>query len=72
MKDADEVGRCPLCWSEAISRHAGGQGEGESVTEVYGRLIDDDWCHTSIERQKARERAIERTLSDPMGPGGKG
>jgi hypothetical protein len=51
------MSRCEECWNEATRRHAGGQGEGDSVTQVYYRLIDADWCYDSPTRREARERA---------------
>lgn len=47
---------CERCWSEAERRHAG--GEGESVTEVYHRLIDADWCGGAKRGQDALARRL--------------
>lgn len=51
---------CSHCWSEAVSRHAGGMGEGESVTQVYSWLIDESWCKTVKGKRviEMRKRAI--------------
>lgn len=51
---------CEKCWVEATARHEA--GEGGSVTDVYHRLIDADWCASNNERQRAREQAIARRI----------
>jgi hypothetical protein len=50
---------CPDCWREATLRHAGGRGEGESVSEVYSRLIDEYWCRTERGRLVVEARKKE-------------
>lgn len=46
---------CEKCWAEAQRRHAA--GEGETVIEVYNRLLSDDWCfEMRLRESRARER----------------
>lgn len=60
------MSRCEACWTEAQVRHANGQGEGESVTAVYGRLIDTNWCTSPGGQRVVSARALDaaRTQGD--------
>lgn len=51
---------CEDCWREATIRHANGMGEGESVTEVYGDLVEANWCKTERGRRVIDMRGKDR------------
>lgn len=59
------MSRCRECWRQAQSLHQGGQGEGDSVTQVYHRLVDAYWCRTTEGRRvveaRRKEDVAERT-----------